>query len=275
MITPTATTTMMTATMAAVFDELLLPVVVVGTLVDVVDVVDVVVGAVVVDAGALVVGGMVTGAVVTGVVTGGVVGAAVVGGSVDGGATVVDVVCAPAPATAKGSKRPSRAVTMTTAKALRATDFTDWRMGRRASYPERRARLSPPDEKRSRASGCETLQLAEPLHIALDERHGKTTALADFDPLPAGPGAHRRGPSQILLDDLRWQSTALAHGNPIFARPLPDRRRLRQVQLNYRLRNTAAGTDADPTFTGPRPHVGGRPLIFTFQAIVISHMPPG
>ena len=99
--------------MAAVFDELLLPAVVVGTLVDVVDV-----GAVVVDAGALVVGGMVAGAVVTGVVTGGVVGAAVVGGSVDGGASVVDVVCAPAPGAAKGSERPSRAVTMTTAEAL-------------------------------------------------------------------------------------------------------------------------------------------------------------
>jgi hypothetical protein len=98
--------------MAAVFDELLLPAVVVGTLVDVV------VGAVVVDAGALVVGGMVGGVVVTGVVTGGVVGVAVVGGSVDGGASVVDVVCAPAPGAAKGSERPSRAVTMTTAEAL-------------------------------------------------------------------------------------------------------------------------------------------------------------
>jgi hypothetical protein len=101
-----------------VFDELECPVA--GTLVDVVVEVEVV------EVGALVAGVVVTGAVVTGVVAGSVVGVAVVGAlavvgaSVDGGATVVDVVvCAPARVTPNRSKRPSRAVTMTTPETLR------------------------------------------------------------------------------------------------------------------------------------------------------------
>jgi hypothetical protein len=114
----------MAATAAAVFDEPPLAVVA-GALVD-----DGL-GVVVVDAGALVVGvvvGMVVGA---GVVTGGVVGVAVV----DGEPVVVEVVvvCASARTAANATQRPSRAVTMTTAIALRATGLTGWRMGRRAS----------------------------------------------------------------------------------------------------------------------------------------------
>jgi hypothetical protein len=112
----TATATTIPTTIAVVFDAFW----VAGTVVDVVEVVEVDV----VDVGALVAGVVVAGVVVGAVVVAGdvvgvVSGLAVVGASVVGGATVVVAGSAPARAKGKATRRPNRAVTMTTPEALR------------------------------------------------------------------------------------------------------------------------------------------------------------
>lgn len=200
-----------------------------GTLVDVVDVEVVDVGAVVVEGA--VVGGVVVGVVVTGTVVGVVGGLAVAGTAVDGAGPVVVVVWAPAGAAAESTERPSRAVTMTAPPALRVMGAPIWRT--RALRINLTGTPGSATWKRNdRDLRRGPLQLAEPLHITLDQRDGQPAALADFDPLPAGPSPHRRRPGQILVHQLGWQTAPLTHGNAVFGRPFADGGRLGQVQLN-------------------------------------------
>jgi hypothetical protein len=179
----------MVMTIAAVLLEL--PVLA-GTVVEVV-LVDVVVdeGAVV-EAGTVVVGTVVAGTVVAtvgaGVVGGRVVGASVVGTVVDGAVVVDDVVVVWAWAGAAISSdgkpsRPSRAVTMATADAPRvrtrcpAVRVATW--GR----PNRRTPDMCGKDAAERVSGRDRTQLAETLHVPVDQGGWQPPPLSDIDPL--------------------------------------------------------------------------------------------